>query len=169
MRIRPLSPRLHYPRTRLSAWIAASVLLVACASGALALGGASTDMRLVGFGTAAPYGQSSVPARVSVVYAFTISGKVAGLYPGKTLPLVLVVKNLRPFEITVESITTTVGKARPACTAKNLKVTTFVGHLRVQPKKSAKTTVKVTLLHAAPNGCEKAVFPFTYHGQATAP
>jgi hypothetical protein len=82
---------------------------------------------------------------------------------------VLSVTNPLASAITVTTITTTVGNASSVCTAKFLKVTSFAGHLSVGPKKTVKTTVKVTLLHVAPNACQKAVWRFTYHGQATAP
>jgi len=127
-------------------------------------------MRLVGFGRSSGHDKTYSGQNVSAAAAaFSIAGNVAGLYPGKTLPLVLSVTNSQASAITVTSITTTVGNASSVCTAKYLKVTHFGGHLHVGPKKTAKTTVKVTLLHVAPNGCQDAVFPFTYSGQASAP
>ena len=167
MRIRPMSSTLHRPRARMCAWTEAFLLLVVCASAASGPGAVRTEVQLVGFGSSfGPANVRPVPSR-SGVDSFSITGNVVGLFPGKTLPLVLSVSNRRSFAITVTSITTTVGNPSSRCTAKYLKVTTFAGHLRVRAKKTAKTTVKVTLSHAAPNACQKAVFHFTYHGRAT--
>jgi hypothetical protein len=169
MRIRLLSSPLQSPRTRVRAWVAALLLLVVCASGTSGPWGARAEMRLVGFGSSSGHDDARSGQKASAAVAFSIAGDVAGLYPGKTLPLVLFVTNRQASAITVTSITTTVGNSSSVCTAKYLKVTHFGGHLHVGPKKTAKTSVKVTLLHSAPNGCQGAVFPFSYAGQASAP
>jgi hypothetical protein len=126
-------------------------------------------MSLVGFGSSSGHDDAGHGQNASAAAAFSITGNVAGLYPGKTLPLVLSVTNSQASAITVTSITTTIGNAGSVCTAKYLKVTHFGGHLHVGTKKTATVTVKVTLLHSAPNRCEDAVFPFTYSGLASAP
>jgi hypothetical protein len=168
MRIRLLSSPLQSPRARACAWVVALLLLVVCVSGTSGLLGGHSDMSLVGFGTSSGHDARS-GQNASAAAAFSIAGNVAGLYPGRTLPLVLSVTNSQASAITVTSILTTVGNASSVCTAKYVKVTHFAGHLHLGPKKTAKTTVKVTLLHSAPNRCQDAVFAFTYSGQASAP
>lgn len=98
---------------------------------------------------------------------FTISGKVLGLYPGKTLPLTLTVTNPNKFSITVTSSTTSISNASSACTAPHLKVTSFSGSLVVGALNSAKVKVNTTLLHSAPNACQGVEFPLHYTGSGT--
>jgi hypothetical protein len=103
-----------------------------------------------------------------LVTSFSITGSVAGLFPGKRLPLVLTVTNPEKVTITVTSISTTVGKASRGCLAANLKVTKFSGHLVVAAGKKAKATVEVTMAHSAPNACQGTHFPFHFSGLASA-
>jgi hypothetical protein len=109
--------------------------------------------------TTAPDGATELAAR-----QFAIAGSVAGLYPGRSLPLVLTVSNSRSYAITVTSIRTVVLNASSLCTASNVKVTKFVGKLYVRAKKTAKATVTVSMAHAAVNACQGARFPFHYAG-----
>jgi hypothetical protein len=124
-------------------------------------------MQLVG------YGVSSVPLRPSwlpadgPVAAFTISGGVSGLFPGRTMPLKLTVSNQESYTISVVSITTRVGNAKTACTAANVSVTSFSGRLVLGGYDHAQVTVSVTMVKAAPTSCEGAVFPLVYSGVAT--
>ena len=53
------------------------------------------------------------------------------------------------------------------CTSTYVTVTTFTGHLRVAPGRTAQATVFVTMSGTAPNACEGAHFPFHYTGLAT--
>jgi hypothetical protein len=98
---------------------------------------------------------------------FSIAGKVAGLFPGNSRPLVVTVKNPYPFEIVVTSITTTVKQPSAACIGSNLGVGGFSGHLLVPAFGTAKTTVVAALAQSAPDACIGAIFPLTYNGFAT--
>jgi hypothetical protein len=98
---------------------------------------------------------------------FTIRGSVKGLYPGKSKPLVLTVRNPQAFAIVVTSITTSVGTPNAGCASINLEVTQFAGNLPVPAKGTAKVTVTATLSHSAPDACQGAVFPLTFSGTAT--
>jgi hypothetical protein len=130
---------------------------------------------LVGYGTSSQGTQPAPAATHTAAGAgsplqsipFTISGKVSGLYPGKTLSLVLKITNPNTVSITVTSITTTVSNASSTCVAANAKVTSFSGHLVVGAGKSATTTVHATMVHSAPNACQGVVFPLHYSGVAT--
>lgn len=150
---------------RAGTW-AAVTLLIGTAALAAESGshGRIDQIALSGHGTASePANQE--PAAVNAS-AFTISGKVGGLYPGALRSLTLTVANHQPYAIVVTSLTTTVGAASAACGASNLTVPAFSGHLTVPANGQAKTTVQVKMAHAAPNACQHAVFPLRYSGQA---
>ena len=98
--------------------------------------------------------------------AFSIAGRVRGLYPGATRPLTLTVTNPNRFSITVTSITTAVKNASSTCLAANVKVTRFSGAAIVVARRTAHVTVHVTMAHGAGNACQGAVFPFHYRGVA---
>jgi hypothetical protein len=137
--------------------------------------------RLVGAGSAVVFavvlggavaGAGSGPhttAPVGGLRAFTISGRVAGLYPGRTVPLTLTVKDIRPFSITVTSITTTVRKVGVGCPASVVSVTPYAGSLHLLPGHIGTVQVSVSMAHAATDGCLGKTIPFRYRGQATAP
>ncbi|MGO9559702.1 MAG: hypothetical protein ACLPYW_11515 [Acidimicrobiales bacterium] len=155
---------------------ATSVLLAVCTLGT---GGSSSGLNgtiLTGYGSSGGPTQMAAPGVVNaasgaasggLVSSFSISGRVKGLFPGKTLHLVLTVKNPLKDAITVTSLTTTVSNASSRCHAKYVKVTRFSGHLHVAAGKTGKTTVKVTMAHSAPNACQGGKFPLLYRGTAT--
>jgi hypothetical protein len=130
-------------------------------------------MTLVGYGSSvlqtqtasgAPTAPDATPLTTA---AFFITGRVLGLYPGVTLPLVLTVTNPNKFSITVTSITTTVRNASSTCLAANVKVTSFSGAAVVAARNTAHVTVHTTMAHGAGDACQRAVFPFHYRGVAT--
>jgi hypothetical protein len=127
---------------------------------------------LVGYGSSvqtAP-GATKAPGaavRHSTPSTFSIAGKVSGLFPGKTLPLVLTLGNPNKLTITVTTVTTAVTNATSTCVATNVSVTGFSGHLAIAAGKTGTVTVKVTMKTSAPNSCEGKSFPFHYTGSAT--
>jgi len=142
----------------------------------------SRSSMLLGYGTSALQTQLAAPAKHQAAAAsspqaassaggetFIITGKVSGLYPGSTFPLVLTVTNPYSFAITVTSITTTVSNASSTCLAANVNVSSFSGHLLVGAGKTAKTAVTAKMLHSAPNPCQGVVFPLRYSGLALVP
>lgn len=164
------------PRTRtvarVAGVVATAVALSSCAQGPLR-SASPLEPAFLGYGSNAtagtgPAATDADPAsRHPVGRSFRIAGTVTGLYPGKTLPLVLTVSNPLSGAITVKSITTTVSIASSTCVAANVTVTAFSGSLLVPSHKSAKATVKATMLHAAPNRCQGKFFSFHYAGMAT--
>lgn len=128
--------------------------------------GAGRIVLLAGSGTAGEPGASTAGAAPGS--AFTISGRVGGLYPGSVRPLVLTVTNHERFVIVVVSMKTVAGVAKAGCGAQNLSVTSFSGRLRVPAGRTAHITVKAKMAHSAPNACQRAVFPLHYTGQAEA-
>ena len=101
--------------------------------------------------------------------SFLITGSVAGLYPGVTLPLVLTVRNPQHFKITVLLIKTTVATPSAGCAASNLAVGSFWGHLVVPSTSAASTSVHVTMMHSAPDACQGRVFVLHFAGVAVEP
>ena len=139
-------------------------------------GTSSGRVVLVGFGgsgpqsfpvpaTAAP-ADAGTGAAAALSSTFSIAGKVSGLYPGDSVPLVLTVTNPNKFGITVTSISTTVGNASSQCLAGNVTVTSFSGALTLSAGASGKVTVTVTMSHAAPDACQGRTFPVHYTGSA---
>jgi hypothetical protein len=129
---------------------------------------------LVGYGSsvqAAPGATRAPGAAVprTTTPTFTIAGKVSGLFPGKTLPLVLTLGNPNKLTITVTTVTTAVENATSTCVATNVSVTGFSGHLAIPAGKTRTVTAKVTMKTSAPNSCEGKSFPFHYTGSATEP
>jgi hypothetical protein len=98
--------------------------------------------------------------------AFTITGSAQRLYPGRTLPLHLTVTNHETFAIVVTSITTAAADASSACPATELAVGAFAGALTEPCRRTAKVTVPIALVHAAPDACQGALFHLTYFGRA---
>jgi hypothetical protein len=142
------------------------LLLLAGLSGSSHASASLSELRLVGYGgvSAFPHEAGGVLSKRSP----SIAGNVTGLYPGATLPLVLTVTNTKAQTITVTSISTVVGKDSKLCGAANVHVTKFSGKLLVPATGKATTTVEVLMAHSAPNACQGAVFPFRYHGSASA-
>jgi hypothetical protein len=151
------------------------MLLALSAAGLSQTSASAHEFHLVGYGSAggpsqpAPGTVHAVPGAAGgqAVSTFSISGSVTGLYPGRTRPLVLTVKNPQKVTIKVTSITTTVSNPSSGCAAANVKVSAFAGSLVVAAGKSATVTVQVTMAHSALNACQGAVFPFHYNGVAS--
>jgi hypothetical protein len=153
--------------------MALAALLSVGASGSLSAGGA-TKVRLVGTGTVNPNQLGVGPgvrvtttdrASRSRASSFSISGNVNGLFPGEILPMKLTISDSKRFGIIVQKVSTHVGTSSTTCSAKNVTVSTFSGHLHVAAKHSAQLGVQVAMLHSAPNACQGTDFTFTYTGR----
>jgi hypothetical protein len=159
------SPRLRRP----VAAALASAALVAVVTGVLVsvggVGGSGT-VPLSGSGLAAVGSDQATAAPAAPAGRISISGGVAGLYPGASLPLVLTVVNPEPFKLVVTSVTTTVASSSAQCPGTLLGATPFSGKQAVPAHGSAHVTVTATLAHSAPNACQGAHFPFHYSGLA---
>lgn len=153
----------------------AAAVTVLCAGVVLAAylqpGGAGhpPTISLVGTGIAATAAGGDSANAAAGHSGFGISGRVAGLYPGASLPLTLRIDNPNSFKIDVVSITTSIGDASAACLAANLTVSQFTGDILVPAHGSASEAVVAMLQHSAPNACQGAVFPLTYNATAKKP
>ena len=148
--------------------LAAGAVLLAVAQVRLGAG-APGGIALVGAGAAAVSDPGAAPLMTGSSSRFSISGNVAGLYPGASLLLVLTISNPQQFAIVVNSITTSVGSPSASCSAANLSVSSFLGSLAVPAQGTATVTVTATMPHSAPNACQGAVFPLQYSGTAVKP
>ena len=136
-------------------------------------GGGAPSSALVGYGfggsyaTTGPAPETTAASSTSRGY-FSISGGVAGLYPGLVEPYVVSVYNPNNFQITVTSISTVVTSPASKCAASNLAVSGFSGHLVVPGKQTAHTTVVATMAHSTPNPCQGVIFTLHYTGVGAA-
>jgi hypothetical protein len=156
------------PQRRVRYTVAAGLCTVAAACVALAgrAGPAvlvSSRVPVSGYGTSEPAGSATAAAGRAPL-GFRISGRTSQLRPGGTVQLTLTVTNPNARPITVTSVTTAVSAASAQCGGSFVTVGAFHGGLAVTARGSAQLTVTATMAHAAPDACQGAVFPFTYHG-----
>lgn len=98
---------------------------------------------------------------------FTISGDLAGLYPGLGTVLVLNVSNPQHFDILVQTLTVTVQDAAAGCLAGNLSIGGYTGApILVPAGRTVQQQLPALLLHSAPDGCQGVSFPLVYSGTA---
>lgn len=155
--------------------VATGAGLAVSMSGCARPGTAPSGLVFTGHGSSSPHASQPPPggytapgaAGPQTVRTFTISGSVSGLYPSKSVALVLTVTNPFSASISVRSITTTVSNATASCTSAYVAVTKFSGPLFVAAGKTATATVQATMKPSAPNACEGKSFPFHYTGTAT--
>lgn len=96
---------------------------------------------------------------------FTVSGSVAGLYPGGRAWLRATVRNPYRRPLRVLSLTAAVRPGRRACSGANLDVRPFRGRLVVPPRRSRVIRLLVRMpLTAAPE-CNGARFPLVFRGR----
>jgi hypothetical protein len=160
------------PRRTQRAAVIALLVGAICTAGWIDSAASPWSLVLVGYGSSAERapGAANAPGAPSprtITPTFSIAGKVSGLFPGKTLPLVLTLGNPNKRTIIVTTVTTTVENATSTCAAKTVSVTGFSGHRAVGAGKTGKVTVRVTMKTSAPNSCEGKSFPFHYTGKAT--
>jgi hypothetical protein len=110
----------------------------------------------------------SGPGHPAPGHAFTLSGSVDGLMPGRPAPLRLTVVNPDSQPIRLTSATVTPRPASSACPASLLGITAFSGtpETIVAGRSQAVVELTVTLSAQAPNACRKVSFPLTYAAEA---
>jgi hypothetical protein len=144
-----------------------ALTVAACVLVTVGGAGVSETIPLSGSGAATLSSSSSAIVSSGHGGPFPISGGIAGLYPGASLPLVLTIANPEPFAISVTSVTTTVVSPSAQCPGTLLTVTPFSGTQSVSAHGTSDIIVTVSLAHAAPDACQGATFPFLYNGLAT--
>lgn len=97
---------------------------------------------------------------------FTIAGDVAGLYPGSTKHLVLLVSNPNNFAIRVVDLQVHVDDVDTACPVSAITAEPFSGMPDIAKDDSAFHTVELTMSTAAGDDCKNSTFHLTYSGTA---
>lgn len=117
---------------------------------------------------------SSPPAAAGKDFTVTDIGAAAGLYPGGTAPRKVRISNPNAQDITVTTLTATVGTPVRAgtttmsgCPASAVTVAPLATSVKVPGKGTADTTLTVRLAPAATDFCKNNTFPLTYSGKAT--
>lgn len=159
----------RWARPVLAASIAASVVavLAGCGSPLTAVAGHDTGPA---YATTGPEPTAnSGPDPGGPPGTFTISGGVAGLYPGAIRPYVITVSNPNAYPITVITLSASVTSPKAGCAASNLTVTKFLGHLPLAAKHSVHMTLTAKMAHAAPDPCQGVTFHLHYVGMGVVP
>jgi hypothetical protein len=110
----------------------------------------------------------SLAASQAPGHAFTVSGAVTGLVPGKPATLRLTVANPDAQAIQVLAVSATARSAGPSCPGKLLDITAFTSTPKtiVAGHGQAVVELPITLSAQAPNACRKVSFPLTYTARA---
>jgi hypothetical protein len=91
-----------------------------------------------------------------------ISGHVVGLYPGGVRSLRVRIQNTGRRPLTVRSIRAIVRNPSASCSAANVEVRPFHGHLRLPPRGQRRVRLRIAMRPDAANACQRATFPLTY-------
>jgi hypothetical protein len=98
--------------------------------------------------------------------SFDISGRVAGFYPGASVPLVLTLRNGNSFAISVTSVEVSVRPAGSGCGPANIEVGSFHGPVVVAAEDSATAEISMRMVEDPDDACQGATFPLDYRGAA---
>lgn len=85
------------------------------------------------------------------------SGTVAGLYPGSTASVSVVVKNPSRKPVRLQTVSAT-AKALPGCPASMLQVRTVRSKKVLKPRKSVTVVLPAQLARSAPDACQGKTF-----------
>jgi hypothetical protein len=101
-------------------------------------------------------------------HAFTISGGVSGLVPGRPATLRLTVTNADAQAIQVLAASATAQSAGPSCPGNLLDIRAYAGTPQtiVAGHGQAVVELPITLSAQAPDACRKVSFPLTYTARA---
>ena len=138
-------------------WMPAAVILVAGAAVAvLARDGPSSHVPATVLGER---------IRVAPGY-FAVSGEVAGLYPGGTRGLEVVVENPGAYALRLLALDVAVRSRSAGCPSGSVTVTGFRGSELLAGRARTVAPLAVTMAAAAPDACSGAVFDLVYSGTA---
>ncbi|HEY7136164.1 MAG TPA: hypothetical protein VIB48_13965 [Acidimicrobiia bacterium] len=99
-------------------------------------------------------------------HAFTLTGDVAGLFPGGTRNLQVRITNPTNTAMRVTTVTVTVHDASVACRAPNLVADSYTGKAYVGRHGATSVTIPVRMVRTAPNACQNATFPLVFRAEA---
>lgn len=115
-----------------------------------------------------PHGHTTTPTRPpdNPAHTFTLSGQVAGLYPGGTRDLTVRITNPGNIALRVTTVQVTVRDASSVCRASNLVASSYSGRAYVGKHATVSVTVPVRMVRTAPDACQNATFPLVFHAEA---
>jgi hypothetical protein len=105
-----------------------------------------------------PAAQGNPPAAGKV----RLAGHAAGLFPGSVQSLRVRVENAGSRPVTVRSVRALVGDASRRCQARNVRVSTYRGRLRLAPHRRRWVRLRIAMRPDAANACQRARFPLAY-------
>ena len=110
----------------------------------------------------------SLAASQAPGHAFTVSGGVSGLVPGRPATLRLTVTNPDAQAIQILAASATAQSAGPSCPGTLLDITAYAGTPQtiVAGHGQAVVELPITLSAQAPDACRKVSFPLTYTARA---
>jgi hypothetical protein len=92
-----------------------------------------------------------------VVLTVSQKGTVAGLYPGRTATVTVVVRNGSRKTVRLKSVSAT-AKALPGCPASMLQVRSVASKKVLKPRKSLTVALPAQLARTAPDACQGRTF-----------
>jgi hypothetical protein len=128
--------------------------------------GLTAAAAITAVGVVGAAGATHAAAPTGAARTLVLSGHVSGLFPGSTRPLVLRIRNRNAFAVRVVSTRVVVRDASSRCRSSNLRVSRFRGSLRVRARQTGTLRLLVQMTPAAPNACQRAVFPLTLTARA---
>jgi hypothetical protein len=98
--------------------------------------------------------------------AFSITGNIDGLVPGKRATLPVRVRNPWSWAIRVTSLKVRVHASGRACPVRNVRIARFSGSFLVRAHSTRVRPLGASLSQAAPAVCQGATFALTFRGTA---
>lgn len=96
-----------------------------------------------------------------------VSGDVAGLYPGASLPLRLRLTNPYSFDVIVTSVEVTPAAAAEGCGPEWIRADALSAPVALGKKGSATTDITLRMHGDAPDACKNATWALAYAGAVT--
>lgn len=135
------------PRNGFRAFVAASILV---------LGTTAAAASLVGDGPREPVG-----ARAA---AFRMTGRVAGLYPGRVKVMRIRLRNPHPFALRLRKLRVIASDPAPGCRAGTLRFGRVRRGLVLPARRTTKIRVRVSMRPSAPDACIGVRYPLRFSG-----
>lgn len=106
---------------------------------------------------------ATAPPAAAADQQFTLTADYVGLYPNADLLAPVSVHNPLDYAIAVHTADVAVGGASPTCPASNLVASSFSGDVTVPAGGDATIPIRMQMPASAPDTCQGAVFPLTFH------
>jgi hypothetical protein len=110
----------------------------------------------------------AAPAEAAGEQPFSITGEVAGLYPGIVTTLDAVVTNHQPFEIRIVSVSVRVDDATAECPGSLLDIADVTPDVAVAAGATERVPLALRMSRSAADACQHATFPLLFTARAVA-